>query len=83
MKYQNYVLNIVRAINEVFDEESEHFIADLDNIDATTFFTALLGASNYIFNDLTDGDNNLIDMTHTFNSLAVQHVVKKAKEENE
>ncbi|MED3832967.1 hypothetical protein [Peribacillus frigoritolerans] len=77
-KYENYTFRLVSAINEVFNEESEHFIASLDEIDATTLFTALLGASNYVFNDLTDDNKNLIEMTHVLNSLAVQHIVKNS-----
>jgi hypothetical protein len=79
MKYENYVLQLAGAINEVFEEDSEHYIGDLEEIDATMLFTAMLGASTYVFNELTDSDNTLIEMTHTFNSLAVQHVVEKVK----
>ena len=79
-KYENYTFRLVSAINEIFDEESEHFIASLDEIDATTLFTALLGASTYVFNDLTDDNKNLIEITHVLNSLAVQHIVKKSDE---
>jgi len=82
-KYEKYTFNLVNAINEVFEEESENFIADLDELDATTFFTAMLGAATYVFNDLVDDNKNLVEMTHILNGLAVQHILKKAKEETE
>lgn len=77
--YSQYTLNLVGAINGVFDEESEHFLGELDEIDATQFFTAILSATTYVFNELTGEDKNLIEMTHVLNSLAVQSVVTKAK----
>lgn len=78
-KYKQYSALLMELLASAFDEDSENFIEPLETVDLTQFFTALIAAQTYVFNNLTGDDKNLIEMTHALNGLAVQHVVKAAK----
>ncbi|WP_426043229.1 hypothetical protein [Bacillus pumilus] len=44
-KHEEYVIKITGALGEIFNEESEHFIAELKNVDLTAFFTSANASS--------------------------------------
>lgn len=80
-KHEEYVIKIVGALGEVFNEESEHFIAELENVDLTAFFTAAGAALGVMFNHYTGEQKNAIDFTHLLNGLAVQRAIESATKE--
>lgn len=77
--YKRYTTNIMGAISEVFEEESDYYIGSLDELDTTQFFTALLSATGLLYNELTGDHKNMVETTHLLNSLAVQKAVQSAK----
>lgn len=78
---EKYTTALLGAINEVFDEESDHFISRLEELDATEFFMAILVATTHLLNTLTGEDKTLIETTYVLNTLAVQKAIKIAKED--
>jgi hypothetical protein len=73
-------LNIVEAVNTLFDEESEMKRYDLPKLDLTQFFTAYVQAGTYIYNKLTEEDKNSLEFTHLANQLVVQDMLEKKVE---
>lgn len=82
-KHAKYTFNLVGAMQSTLDEDSEFFIAGIEEIDATEYFTSILSAATYVFNELVDDNKNNIEMSHVLNSLAVQQAVKQATEQSE
>lgn len=78
-KHEAYTFKLVSAITSTFDEDSEHFIATTEELDATEFFTSILTATTYVFNELTGDNKNNVEMTHVLNGLAVQQAVKSSE----
>jgi hypothetical protein len=82
-KEQEFALEIIELITSLFDEESENYRYNLDEIDATAFFTGFVMAFNLIFNRLTDSDHDLIDSSHLINRLVFQYLLENEKEKDE
>ncbi|PJI12383.1 hypothetical protein CTV96_09555 [Bacillus altitudinis] len=80
-KNEEYVIKITGALGEVFNEESEHFIAELKNIDLTAFFTAANVSLGVMYNHYTGDHKNAIEFTHLLNGLAVQRAIESATKE--
>ncbi|AOC55298.1 hypothetical protein [Bacillus pumilus] len=80
-KHDEYAIKIAGALEEVFHEESEHFIAELENVDLTEFFTAATAALGVMFNHYTGEQKNAIDFTHVLNGLAVRRALENATKE--
>ncbi|AWM47455.1 hypothetical protein [Bacillus amyloliquefaciens] len=79
-KYEQYTLGIFGAISEVFNEESDHFIAELEDVDLTEFFTAANMALLSMFNEFTGEQKNALEFTHVLNGLAAQKAVESVRE---
>ncbi|EDW22492.1 hypothetical protein FO510_05430 [Bacillus pumilus] len=79
--HEQHVIKIVGALGEVFNEESEHFIAELEKVDLTEFFTAATAALGVMFNHYTGEQKNAIDFTHVLNGLAVRRALENATKE--
>jgi hypothetical protein len=79
---QRKAAEIASHLMELFDEDSESFLYDLDDIDATELFTAMLMANKLVFSQIANGDEDLIGFTHLQNRLAVQYVMAQQKSEN-
>ncbi|WHM14866.1 hypothetical protein [Bacillus velezensis] len=79
-KYEQYTQGIFGAISEVFNEESEHFIAELEDVDLTEFFTAANMALLFMVNEFTGEQKNALEFTHVLNGLAAQKAVESVRE---
>ena len=76
---ERYALQIVTAVNSLFQsEEGEHPELDLETLDATEFFTGFLKAFNYILNQLTGSDDDLLDTLAVMQRLAFQTLKPEA-----
>ncbi|MEK5298664.1 hypothetical protein [Bacillus sp. FSL R5-0659] len=80
-KHDEYAIKIAGALEEVFHEESEHFIAELKNVDLTEFFTAASTALGVMYNHYTGDHKNSIEFTHVLNGLAVRKAIESATKE--
>lgn len=80
-KHDEYAIKIAGALEEVFHEESEHFIAELESVDLTAFFTAASTALGVMFNHYTGDQKNAIEFTHLLNGLAVRKAIESATKE--
>ncbi len=80
-KDEQYTMAIMDTILSLFRDQEEdghpiyHF--ELDNIDATEFFTSMVTACGLIYNRLTDEDMDILDYTHLANKLAVQKLLEE------
>jgi hypothetical protein len=77
---QRYAVQIADTLKQMFDEDSEIHAFDLEEIDATKYFTGMVLASCLIFNDLTGRKMDLIDFTHVQNKLVIQYIMDKKEE---
>lgn len=80
-KHEEYVIKITGALGEIFNEESEHFIVELKNVDLTAFFTAANAALGVMYTHYTGDQKNAIEFTHLLNGLAVQRAIESATKE--
>ncbi|WP_144666698.1 hypothetical protein [Bacillus altitudinis] len=80
-KHEEYVIKIACALEEVFNKESEHFIAELKNVDLTAFYTSANAALGIMYNRHTGDDKNAIEFTHLLNGLAVQRAIENVEKE--
>jgi len=78
-KHEEYTIKIACALEEVFNEDSEHFIAELKNVDLTAFYTAANAALGIMFNRHTGDQKNAIEFTHLLNGLAVQKAIESVE----
>jgi hypothetical protein len=77
---EQYTAEIYDHLLELFDRDSENFKFDLEKIDATELFTALVKANGILFNRLTDDNKSFLDFTYLCNSLIVQAMKNKEEE---
>lgn len=75
-KWIGYSVKIMGALQELFDEDSEHFI-DVNQIveedGLTDFFHALSNVvPTKVFNKLTGDDKNYLEFNHLANQLVFQ-----------
>jgi hypothetical protein len=80
-KTQQYALAVADAIASLFREEdgNPHYHFDMNNIDATAFFTGAIMGLNYIFRKVTGQNKNNLEFTHLCNQLIVQDLLKEKK----
>jgi hypothetical protein len=77
-KWIMYAAQISTVLSELFDEDSVHYIGDLEKIDLTQFFHALASAAPArIFNKLTGSNKNLLEFNHIANQLVFQYSNKE------
>ncbi|CAM2954016.1 hypothetical protein PASE110613_09345 [Paenibacillus sediminis] len=79
-KEQQFASDISELIWSLFDEESENYRYNLENIDATAFFTGLAMTFGIIYNNSADADEDFIGGTHLANRLAFQYLMNNGKE---
>ncbi|MCY9008349.1 hypothetical protein MOE50_04950 [Bacillus inaquosorum] len=79
-KYEQYTQGILGAISDVFNEESDHFITELEDVDLTEFFTAANMALLLLFNEFTGDQKNALEFTHVLNGLAAQKAIETVRE---
>ncbi|MBN7743863.1 hypothetical protein JYA35_14855 [Bacillus velezensis] len=79
-KYEQYIQGILGAISEVFNEESEHYLTELEDVDLTEFFTAANMALLFLFNEFTGDQKNALEFTYVLNRLAAQKAVESVRE---
>jgi|GEM_PF-6785374 len=76
-KQEQYFIKLLSAVNEVFDEDSEHYIGleDLKEGENLTDFFHVLGnmMPNYIYNKLTGENENILSFNHIANTLIIQN----------
>lgn len=81
--YSQYAPAIIAALTDLFrdepDKEAHLFHFDLEQIDATAFFTAIPIAVNYVMNSLTGNEGDALEGTYTMNRLIAQHNIQRAK----
>ena len=78
MKFEDKVLNFMLVLANVYKaEENQDLIRtmELNDENLTEDFTALLFATNVVFNQITGRKIDVIDFTHLLNKLAVQHLM--------
>ncbi|MFF2413498.1 hypothetical protein [Bacillus safensis] len=80
-KHEEYVIKIAGALEELFFEDSHHYIAELEDVDLTAFFTSANAALGLLFNRYTGDHKNAIEFTHLLNGLAVQKAIESATKE--
>ena len=74
-KEEEYAIAVRNALLNLFrDEEHQdnqyHF--DLNEVDATKFFTGIIVACSVLYNDLTSDHKAALDFTYIANKLIVQ-----------
>lgn len=78
---EEYTLAISESIFSLFKDEDDggnpNYHYDLNKIDATKFFTAMIMACGYIYNRLTQDDKTFLDFTYLANQLIVQNLLEK------
>jgi hypothetical protein len=79
-KTQQYAMDVMSAVNSLFDEDNENYRYKLDDIDANAFFTGFAMAFGLTFNTMTGGSEDFIGGTHLANRLAFQYLVDHGKE---
>ena len=82
MTTEEKALHFVAAISDVYrDEESRELESfsklELSTDDMTDDITAMLVAFQFVAQQLTGYDGDLIDFTHILNKLAVQNLLEK------
>lgn len=82
MTTEEKALHFVAAISDVYrDEESRELESfsklELSTDDMTDDVTAMLVAFQFVVQQLTGYDGDLIDFTHILNKLAVQNLLEK------
>lgn len=82
MTTEEKALHFVAAISDVYrDEESRELESfsklELSTDDMTDDITAMLVAFQFVVQQLTGYDGDLIDFTHILNKLAVQNLLEK------
>lgn len=77
---QCFAAEIVDVVGSLFDEDSSNHKYDLDEIDATEFFTGLAMAFGILYNQLAGADEDFIGGTHLANRLAFQYLMENGKE---
>lgn len=77
-KVNEYSLKILGALNEIFDENSEHYIDDkFDGNNLTHLIHALANvAPNVVYRQLTGEEINNLDFNHIANKLCFQYSEK-------
>ena len=79
-KVHEKALRFLTAILDVYRDEEKRELDVFDKLDLkddiTEDFTALLLAIHAAMQELTGFDGDLIDMTHTLNKLAFQHLME-------
>lgn len=84
-KTTQYAMAVSDAILSLFrDEEDDgnyHFHFELEDVDATKFFTGMIIGCNLVFNKLTQEQKNNLEFTHICNQLVVQDMLSKNEEE--
>jgi len=83
-KEQEYALAITDAILGIFRDEEDgcqlhHY--DLNEIDATKFFTGMIMACGLIFNKITGDYKTPLEFTYLANQLIVQYMMEDAEDE--
>ncbi|TJZ71418.1 hypothetical protein FA037_05730 [Bacillus amyloliquefaciens] len=79
-KYEQYTQGILGAITDMFNEDSEHYFTELEDVDLTEFFTAANMALLLLFNELTGDQKNALEFTHILNGLAAQKAIENVRE---
>lgn len=79
-KYEQYTQGILGAITDMFNEDSEHYFTELEDVDLTEFFTAANMALLLLFNELTGDQKNALEFTHVLNGLAAQKAIENVRE---
>lgn len=77
-KDEQYALEIYTHIMDGFTDEHEQKW-DLNEIDATAWFTGLVKASAMVFNKFTGNEQRFIEWTHTCQNLLIQNMMEKRK----
>jgi hypothetical protein len=72
-----YAVEIYGHLLSGFSPDNEDRKWDLNNIDATAWFTGLAKACALVFNELTDDDKNAIEWTHIAQNLLIQSMMQK------
>ncbi|MCP6682959.1 hypothetical protein [Bacillus nakamurai] len=79
-KFEQYTQGILGAISDVFNEDSEHYLTELEDVDLTEFFTAANMALLFLFNEFTGDQKNALEFTHVLNRLAAQKAIENVRE---
>lgn len=76
---EKYANEIYLHLIDGFNRDNEDQKWEVEDIDATAWFTGLVMASGMLFNKLTDEDKNFIEFTHLSQNLLIQNMVEKIK----
>lgn len=78
---ERYSYEVYKALSSLFDEENENHAYDINKIDLTKFFTAVITGSAMFYKQIT-GDNNkdLFDYLALNTRLIHQHLSDKKEE---
>ncbi|MFE4569965.1 hypothetical protein [Paenibacillus chitinolyticus] len=63
-------------ITKLINKECEEYCIDLDKIDLTLFFTAMIKANTIVYNNLTGEQKHALDFTYLVNKLIVQDLME-------
>jgi hypothetical protein len=79
-----YAATIYESLINLFQDEEERTPCaqlDLENIDATMFFTDAIKALALLYNKLTNDDKDYLEFTYLANHLIFHYAVEEAKKE--
>jgi len=79
-KTEEYAMAVADSIMSLFRDDEDgnpHYHYDMEEIDATKFFTGMVMGCAYVFNKLTGEEKNFLEFTHICNQLIVQHMLQE------
>lgn len=77
LREDQYALDIIHVIKQLFDEESENY--RYKDVDATEFFTGFILAFSAIYQTWSKEKVSLIDSVGIANKLVTQFLIKNGK----
>lgn len=84
---KEYAIAIADGILSLFRNEEDggnpNFHFELEEVDATKFFTAMVMGCNLVYYKLTGNEIDNLAFTHLLNQLAVQDMLKINQEKGE
>lgn len=76
---ERYSYEVYKALTSLFDEENENHAYDLNEIDLTKFFTAIITGSAMFYKQVTGESNiDLFDYIALNTRLIHQHIADKS-----
>lgn len=79
-KTQDYALAIYESLASLFNEDSENYKYELNNVDLTAFFQAMPIANNMLHKQITGEGGDLLDYLSLNQRLVFQYLQENGRE---